>query len=119
MANLNNVNEVFVQGIGRLPIQPNGTFKPSGYKNEIVEAQNPADSAHNRIGVSARLSITVQELNGVSPELFANLSDAQVTVTMTHGSVYLMSSAAPEDVPESSGGTFSLVLTSPRSQKIV
>lgn len=116
MAGLSKVNRVVSTEFGELPIQADGgTFKPSGWKRETKDGEQPENTGFTETPTHAELKLKLNA--SVDPQSFSTPQDT-LTIYTTSGHQYTMPNAWTVDMGELGKGEFDIEYHSAKSQKL-
>lgn len=94
MPKIENIRTVSVPSIGKLPLAENpGSFTPSATKREHKPGRLAADGGFVESETPARLEASVNLLTGLPVDKLNAVENADITVRLASGAVYLMSQA--------------------------
>lgn len=117
MAGLSKVIRVVSTGFGELPIQADGgTFKPSGYKRETKDGEQPENTYFVETPSHAELKLKLNA--SVDPQSLTTSNDT-LTIYTASGNQYVMPNAWSVDMGELGKGEFDIEFHSAKSQKLV
>lgn len=114
---LAKVKRVISSKLGELPLkEKGGTFKPSSYKRDTVNAEVHENIGFTEVPTAAELKVTL--LAKLDPSEFADVSDDTLTVFLDSGVQHVMPNAWVVDAPELGDGEFSVTFHCGKSQKL-
>jgi hypothetical protein len=119
MAQLNNIRTVSVPGFGKLPLAEDpGTFTPSGYKREHKPGRLPEDGGYTETGAPATLELNINMTAGMDFASLNTIVNADVTVRLADGHVWMLSQAFVTDVVAVNDGAAQVTFTANTSEQI-
>ncbi|MBQ7537477.1 MAG: phage tail tube protein [Treponema sp.] len=116
MAGLCKVIRVVSSEFGELPIQAKGgTFKPSGWKRETKDGEQPENTSFTETPTHAVLKLKLNA--SVDAQSFTTAQDL-LTIYTANGGQYTMPNAWTVDMGEVGDGEFDIEYNSAKSQKL-
>lgn len=119
MSTLNNIKNVLVPSIGKLPLaQDPGTFTSSGFSREFVPGRNAEDGGYTETHVNARLELNINLKPGLDVVALNAVANEDITITLNDGSVYMMMAASCENPVPIGNGTSTVVFNAATAERI-
>ena len=113
------VRTVSVPSVGLLPVSEDpGTLKLSGYKREHKNGQLPQHGGYLETWQGAKLDLNMNFVPGTDPTAINNISDEDVTVRCSDGSVYLMAQAWVDEPVTIGNGDVKISISANNAEKI-
>ena len=119
MKRLTNIRSVSVPGIGLLPLAEDpGTLNLSGEVREQKNGRLPQHGGYLERWQGARLELNLNLVPGIDIAAINNITDVDVTVRMSDGSVWMLAEACRENPIGIGNGESSLVIFANEAEKI-
>ena len=120
MAQLKNILTVSVPSIGKLPLADDpGTFMPSGSKRDHKAGRQAADGGWTESALPAKLDLNLRLQPGLDEEAINAISNEDVTIRFSDGSVHMMSQACVTESLSIGNGDGKVTFISNTSERIV
>jgi hypothetical protein len=119
MAQLCNIRTVSLPSFGKLPLADDpGTFSPSGVKREHKPGRLAEDGGYTESGTAATLELNINLAPGMDFLALNAISNEDVTVRLSDGTVHMLSQAFVAEVVQVGDGTAKVTLTANTSERI-
>lgn len=119
MAQILNIKTVSIPSIGKVPLSDNpGSFSPSGITREHKKGRLPEDGGFIESSQPAMLTLNVNLISGVDIVALNRVSDENVIVRMTDGSVHMLNQASVTKPVSVENGDSQLEIVANTSERI-
>lgn len=119
MSTLNNISNVTVPSIGKLPLaQDPGTFTPSGFNRSPKPGRKPADGGTLKTATVATLALNINLKPGLNVDAINAVENEDIVITLEDGQVWMMMGASCQDPVPVGNGESQVTFTAPESEQI-